>query len=181
MSDLIIKVGEDLTLSGVIMEDKSALLEHLQTKEIYDTTMNIPFPYFESDADWWLNKQVERTRRQEKETTFALRDSEKLIGVLGADSLELAISHRAEIGYWLAKPYWGRGIMTDAVRAYVRYAFAELSVARLTAHVFAFNRGSARVLEKNGFTLEGRLRKHFSKNGELIDGFLYGLLKEEVI
>jgi RimJ/RimL family protein N-acetyltransferase len=101
--------------------------------------------------------------------------------VLGADSLELAISHRAEIGYWLAQPYWGRGIMTDAVKVYVSYAFKELSVARLTAHVFAFNRSSARVLEKNEFKLEGRLRKHFSKNGELIDGLLYGLLKEEVI
>jgi len=108
-----------------------------------------------------------------------LRDRGKLIGVVGADSLELGMSHRAEIGYWIARQYWGQGIMTDAVRTYVRYAFAELGVTRLTAHVFDFNSASARVLEKNGFVLEGTLRKHFLKDGRLIDARLYGLLKDE--
>jgi ribosomal-protein-alanine N-acetyltransferase len=70
--------------------------------------------------------------------------------------------------------------MTDAVKTYVHYAFAELELLRLTAHVFAFNLASARVLEKNGFKLEGHLRKHFCKDGNLIDANLYGLLKEDL-
>jgi RimJ/RimL family protein N-acetyltransferase len=124
---------------------------------------------------------VEHARRQDKESTFAVRDGGKLIGVVGADSLELGMSHRAEIGYWLARPYWGQGIMTDAVGTYVRYAFRELEVSRLTAHVFEFNSASARVLEKNGFILEGRLRKHFLKDGRLVDARFYGLLKDELV
>ena len=70
--------------------------------------------------------------------------------------------------------------MTDVVRAYVDYAFRELKLKRLTAHTFAFNLASARVLEKNGFKLEGRLRKHLLKDGKLIDARFYGLLKEDL-
>ncbi|MGH9880451.1 MAG: GNAT family N-acetyltransferase, partial [Pyrinomonadaceae bacterium] len=89
-------------------------------------------------------------------------------------------AHRVEFGYWLARPYWGQGIMTDAVRVFVRYAFSELGLLRLTAHVFESNIASARVLEKNGFKLEGHLREHFIKDGKLIDVRFYGLLKEDL-
>ena len=179
MTDLKIKVRDRIYLSGVSRADKPALLEHLQIRDIHDRTMNIPYPYSGADADWWLSKRIEHTNRQGKESTFAIRDAGKLIGVVGADSFELGMTHRAEIGYWLAKPYWGQGVMTDAVRTFVRYAFAELEVVRLIAHVFSFNVSSARVLEKNGFRLEGCLRKHFCKDGQLIDARFYGLLKGE--
>lgn len=168
-------------LSGVQPNDKFALLEHFKAKEIYDSTLNIPYPYSEADADRWLSRRIENTQRQGKEVTFAVRkDDGEMIGAVGADSFEVGASHRAEIGYWLARPYWGRGIMTDAVRAYVRYAFDELKILRLTAHVLEFNLGSARVLRKNGFKLEGRLRKHFRKEEKLYDAYFFGLLKEDV-
>jgi len=176
-----IDIKDHIFLSSLALDDTPALLEHLQVKDIYNATMNIPFPYSEADGDWWLGKQVAQTQRQGKETTFAIRDTGKLIGVVGADNLELRKSHRAEIGYWLAKPYWGRGLMTKIVGAFIRYAFKELELDRLTAHVFEFNHASARVLEKNRFTLEGRLRKHFMKDGRAIDGRLYGLLKDEIL
>ncbi|MGH9968651.1 MAG: GNAT family N-acetyltransferase [Pyrinomonadaceae bacterium] len=112
--------------------------------------------------------------------TSSVYDRSVLIGVVSADNLELGATHMGEIGYWLAQPYWGQGIMTAAVRDYVRYAFDELRLLRLTAHVLEFNAGSARVLEKNGFKLEGRLRKHIRKDGELLDARFYGLLKEDV-
>lgn len=180
MAQLRINVRERISLSGVSPGDRPALLEHLQTKAIYDTTMNIPYPYSGADADWWIRRRIEHTRQQGKEVTFAIRDEEKLIGVVSTDNFELGSTHCAEIGYWLAQSYWGQGVMTDAVRAFVRYAFAELGVLRLTAHVLAFNIASARVLEKNGFTLEGCLRQHFLKDGQLIDARFYGLLKDEL-
>lgn len=168
-------------LSGVRPEDKSALLEHFRSKEIYDSTLNIPYPYTEADAEQWLGRRLESARAQGQEVTFAIRrDDGEMIGAVGADSLKIGASHRAEIGYWLARPYWGQGIMTDAVGAYVRYAFGELNLLRLTAHVFAFNVGSARVLEKNGFRLEGRLRKHFRKGETLYDAYCFGLLREDL-
>lgn len=181
MTQLKITVREGVHLSGIQQTDKPALLEHLDSRDVYNSTLNIPHPYTETDADWWIDKRIEHTKRIGREVSFAIRDDEgKLIGVVSADSFEPGTSHRAEIGYWLARAWWGQGVMTDAVRAYVRYAFDELQLLRLTAHVFEFNVGSARVLEKNGFKLEGRLRKHICKDGELLDGRFYGLLKEEL-
>lgn len=175
-----IQVREGLYLSGIRQTDTPALLEHLHSKDVYRTTLNIPHPYAESDADWWIHKRLEHTKMLGTEVTFAIRDATgKLIGVVGADSLELGPAYRAEIGYWLARPCWGQGIMTDAVRAYVKYAFGALDLRRLTAHVLEFNIASARVLEKNGFKVEGYLRKHFRKDGEVFDARFYGLLKEE--
>jgi RimJ/RimL family protein N-acetyltransferase len=104
-----------------------------------------------------------------------------MIGAVGADNLEPGIDYKAEIGYWLAKPYWGRGIMTDAVGAFIEYAFDEFQLEKLVAHVFDLNTGSTGVLEKNGFQLEGRLRKHYLKNGGMVDARVYGLLKEDVL
>lgn len=181
MMEWRLKFRDGFHLSGVRPGDKFALLEHFKSKEIYASTLNIPYPYSEADADWWLNRRIESARRQGKEVTFAIRkDDGELIGVIGADGFEVGASHRAELGYWLAKPYWGQGTMTDAVRAYVRYAFDDLNALRLTAHVLEFNVGSARVLEKNGFKLEGRLRKHFRKEEKLYDAYVFGLLKEDV-
>lgn len=180
MAQLRINIRDGFYLSAVSAADKPALLEHLLTRDVYDTTLNIPHPYSNSDADWWIRKRIEHTRQQGKEVTFAIRDAGRLVGVVSADNFNIGLSHRAEIGYWLAKPYWGQGLMTASVKAFVNYAFAELEVIRLTAHVFEFNLASARVLEKNGFTLEGRLRKHLLKDGKLIDAQVYGLLKDEV-
>lgn len=180
VNELRIKVRQDVYLSPINEADKSAMIEFLSTNDVYLTTLNIPHPYHEEDAKAWIRKRTEHTQRVGKEVSFAIRGAgDKMIGAVGADSLEPGAAHRAEIGYWLAKPYWGQGIMTDVVGAYVRYAFAELQLLKLVAHVFEFNAASARVLEKNGFKLEGLLRKHFQKNGQLLDARLYGLLKED--
>ena len=181
MKHLKIKVREGIYLSSIQPTDKSALLEYLHTRDVYNTTLSIPHPYLEADAESWIQKRIEHTKRLDKEISFAIRNAEdKLIGGIGAIAIEPGSSHRAEIGYWLAKPFWGQGIMTDAVRAYAGYAFNELQLLRLTARTFEFNVGSARVLEKNGFKLEGYLRKHLMKDGKLLDARVYGLLKEDL-
>ncbi|HEX8355704.1 MAG TPA: GNAT family N-acetyltransferase [Pyrinomonadaceae bacterium] len=182
MTEPGINVRDGVYLSSVRPTDKPALLEHFGTRDISETTLNIPYPYTESDADSWLHKRIAHSEGSGKEVTFAVRDAGgMLIGVVGADSHRVGASHRAEIGYWLARQYWGRGLMTDAVRAYIGYAFGELRLLRLTAQVVEFNPGSARVLEKNGFKLEGRLRSHVRKGGKLFDVRFYGLLKEEAL
>src|SRR5712691_6197261 len=140
MKELRISVREGVHLSAIRQTDEAALLEYLQSKDVYKTTLNIPHPYLPAHAESWIQKRIEHTERLGKEVSFAIRRADgKLIGAVSADNLEVGTTHKAEIGYWLAKPYWGQGIMTDAVRAYVRYAFSELQLLRLTAHVFEFN------------------------------------------
>ena len=86
----------------------------------------------------------------------------------------------AEIGYWISEPFWSRGIATEALRLLTDWAFAapDLDLVRLEAHVFAWNAASARVLEKDGYEREALLRKSVYKDGQLIDSFLYAIVRQ---
>jgi RimJ/RimL family protein N-acetyltransferase/catechol 2,3-dioxygenase-like lactoylglutathione lyase family enzyme len=79
----------------------------------------------------------------------------------------------AELGYWIGRPYWGRGIATEAVRAVVAWGFGELGLRRIYALPYAHNGASCRVLEKCGFTLEGRLAASSFKEGRFVDQHMY--------
>ena len=79
----------------------------------------------------------------------------------------------AEIGYWLGQQYWGRGIVTEALKLVTEYAFQTQNLLRLFALPFANNTGSIRVLEKAGYEREGLLRRSSVKFGEPRDQLLY--------
>jgi [ribosomal protein S5]-alanine N-acetyltransferase len=178
--ELKINVRSDVYLSPVREADKTAVTEYLSDRDIHLNTLTIPYPYTEADAEMWIRKRLEHTQRVGHVVSFVIRNADgKVIGGVGADNLDPNADYKAEIGYWLAKPYWGTGIMTDALNAFIEYAFAKFDLRKLVAHVFELNTGSARVLEKNGFKLEGHLRKHYLKNGEMVDARAYGLLKED--
>lgn len=83
----------------------------------------------------------------------------------------------AELGYWLAEPFWGNGIMTEAIRQVCEEAFRRYDIVRIYAEPFAWNKGSRRALEKAGFTLEGVLRNSVIKNGTVGDSCIYSKLK----
>jgi ribosomal-protein-alanine N-acetyltransferase len=85
--------------------------------------------------------------------------------------------HTATLGYWLGEEFWGRGIMSEAVTAVTDFCFESFPLRRISAEVFANNRASARVLEKAGFSFEGRLKNNVLKNGELLDSLLYARTK----
>jgi len=172
-----LKIDESYFISDITPLDKPALVEHLQEKQIYDQTLAIPYPYTASDAEWWIHHVAEQTREQGQSVTWAIRRQDGFfIGGIGFQELHLGKSHRAELGYWLSKPYWNQGIMTKAVTAISQYAFDQFHLARITAHIFDFNQGSAKVLEKAGFQLEGSLRKHYKKDGRIFDAKLYAKL-----
>ena len=130
---------------------------------------------------------------------YALSDAQDFISACqqaGPDSLFLAIlvegqpaggislcrgqdvyRESAELGYWLGRPYWGKGIMTEAVGRICALGFARLPIRRIFAEPFARNLGSRRVLEKNGFQLEGIMRQGAVKQGEGLDYCMYALLR----
>jgi ribosomal-protein-alanine N-acetyltransferase len=173
-----IVVNDQVHLSEFQSSDKDALTQHLNDRDIYEHTLRIPFPYTDADADEWLALAAKITKQQGRPVHWAIRTTDDtLIGGCGFDGIQVCKSHRAEVGYWLAKPFWGRGIMTAVVQRVCQHAFEEFGVAKLTAHVFPHNPASARVLEKCGFQQEGFLRKHFLKDGKFIDARLFALLK----
>lgn len=173
-----IVINDQIQLSDFRPLDKDTLVEHLSDRNIYERTLRIPFPYTEADADEWLALVAKSNKQHGRQIHWAIRTTgDFLIGGCGFDGFQVGGSHRSEIGYWLATPYWGRGIMTGVVRRMCEFAFEELDLKKITAHVFTHNPASARVLEKCGFEQEGFLRRHFLKDGQFVDVRLFGLLK----
>jgi ribosomal-protein-alanine N-acetyltransferase len=173
-----IVVNAQVHLSEFRPSDKDALIEHLNDLDTYERTLRIPFPYTEHDADEWLSLVAKIAEQQGRPIHFAIRNAaDALIGGCGFDGIQVGKSHRAEVGYWLAKPFWGRGIMTAVVQRVCQHAFEEFGLVKITAHVFTHNPASARVLAKCGFVQEGLLRRHYLKDDKLIDARLFALLR----
>jgi RimJ/RimL family protein N-acetyltransferase len=175
---MTLAVNEQTHLSEIRPSDKAAMVEHLNEKAIYERMLRLPYPYTQADADEWIALAARAARQQGQPIHWAIRDKEALlIGGCGFDGLQIGQSHRAEIAYWLAKPYWGRGIMPAVVQKVCEYAFREWGLGKITAHIFASNAASARVLEKCGFVHEAYLKRHYLKDGQFIDARLYSLLR----
>jgi RimJ/RimL family protein N-acetyltransferase len=173
-----IVVNDQVQISEFRASDRPALVQHLNDRDIYDRTLRIPFPYTDASADEWLALVAKITEQQDQQVHFAIRSGDDaLIGGCGFDGFQVGKSHRAEVGYWLAKPCWSQGIMTAVVERVCRHAFEEFGLVKITAHVFSHNPASARVLEKCGFQEEGFLRKHFLKDCQFIDARLFGLVR----
>lgn len=91
------------------------------------------------------------------------------------------IPGRADIGYWLGRPYWGRGLMAEALAAVVAYDFEELAMAKVEADVFLGNDRGTRLVEKLGFRREGHIRRAVQKRGRWVDEYLYGIVPGELV
>ncbi len=105
----------------------------------------------------------------------------QLVGGLNIGNVRRGVAQAASLGYWIGLPHVGRGLMTDAVRAVVRFAFGPLGLNRLEAACLPNNVASARVLEKTGFVREGRARRYLKINGEWHDHDLFALLNDDPI
>jgi len=157
-------------------DDASALARHANNRRVWANLRDrFPSPYTIEDADAWLRHCV----RAVPATDFAIEVNGEAAGGIGLVLRTDVERVDAEVGYWLGEAHWGQGVMSGAVQVFAPWALERFNLARLHAHVFAFNRSSARVLEKAGFTLEGRLRRSAFKDGTLIDQLLYARVREE--
>jgi [ribosomal protein S5]-alanine N-acetyltransferase len=125
----------------------------------------------------FLNQQAEQPRRK-FQLAVTLKTSGRLIGNCGIRRTA-AGAHEADIGYELSPDHWGHGYATEAARAIVQFGFAELKVHRIWAWCIADNAASARLLERLGLKLEGRLREKEYFKGRWWDTLVYGILENE--
>lgn len=163
------------TVRSHLWSDREALVRHANNRKIsINLRDRFPYPYTMADARNFLESVV----GQKPETSFAIVVDGEAVGGIGL-TLQSDVGYRsAEIGYWLGEDYWGRGIATEVLTAMTEYAFAKFDLCRLFAHVFEWNPASARVLEKAGYTYEGRLRKSVTKEGRTIDQLMYAMVRE---
>jgi ribosomal-protein-alanine N-acetyltransferase len=153
--------------------DAPLLVEYLNNPKVTRyLTSSIPQPFTEKAAGWWikdgtLNKYIR-----------AIEYNGVFVGTIGAVREEFERSKSAEVGYWLATPYWGKGIATKALSTFTDNLFESTDLVRLFSQVFEGNKGSLKVLEKNGYELEGRLKKAVYKDDKIFDAFLYAKVRK---
>ena len=152
----------------------------LSNKKVQDNLRDgLPYPYTEQDGKDYISEMLSA---DENETfAFAITVEDKVIGSIGIFRQGNIHRQTAELGYYIAEEYWGKGIMTEAVKQICRYVFEKSDIMRIYAEPFAHNTASCRVLEKAGFQYEGTLRSNAVKNGKVIDMKMYSLLKTEIM
>jgi len=156
-------------------QDVLALQGYANNRKIWLNLRDVfPHPYHLEDARGFLSLVAQ----QKPLTTFALATESEAIGCIGLRLGEDVHRRTAELGYWLAEPYWGRGLMTDAVTAFTEWAFRELDLVRIYAEPFATNPASIRVLEKSGYQCEGRLRANIFKDSCVLDSLLFARIRD---
>lgn len=160
------------------LSDAKDLASVISNKKIQDNLRDgFPYPYTEQDATDYISAMLSE---DENETfAFAITIDNKAIGSIGAFRQKNIHRHTAEIGYYIAEEYWGKGLMTEAVKQICSYIFDKSNIVRIYAEPFSYNKASCRVLEKAGFLYEGTLRSNAIKNGKTIDMLMYSRLKTD--
>jgi len=137
-------------------------------------TDKFPFPYSENSGRAF----IEFATKNDPIHIFAIDINGQAVGGIGIHPQDDIHRKNAELGYWLAEPFWGKGVISNAVKQSVDFAFDTFHIDRVFARPFGTNLASQKVLEKNGFVLEGRLEKVLFKNNEYLDELIYAVRRE---
>lgn len=136
-------------------------------------TNGFPHPYTVEHARSFINM----ANRDNPVHIFAIEVAGEAAGGIGIHPQSDIHIKNAELGYWLAEKYWGKGIITEAVKQMVDFAFRTYDINRVFARPFSNNPASQRVLEKAGFKLEAKIAGAIFKNGETLDELIYAFRK----
>jgi ribosomal-protein-alanine N-acetyltransferase len=166
-----------LLLDEVTIADIDSVTVLASDRDVARGTLGIPHPYSRDEAESWIRK-IPLDEQSGASITWAIRMPEKM-NLIGCVTLFFMPRHkRAEIGFWLGRPYWGAGFATEAVRSVLDFGFSNLDLRRVDGSHFEWNAASSRVLLKTGFLLEG-MRRQFLRRFELFEDLMvYGLLAE---
>jgi RimJ/RimL family protein N-acetyltransferase len=167
-----------LLLRPFVPEDAPDVQLLAGDREIAATTLNIPHPYDDGLAEQWISSH-RRNFEEGMQVTYAIisREDDQLVGAI---SLAINKRHeRAEMGYWVGKPYWNNGYCTEAAEAILRFGFEDLQLHRIYACHFSRNPASGKIMQKIGMKYEGCLRQEAKKWGAFEDIKIYGILISE--
>lgn len=156
--------------------DLDSLIRHANNFKIAkNMTDQFPFPYTIEKGKAFINF----VSSNNPPNVLAIEIDGETVGAVGVHMQSDIQKMNAEMGYWLSESYWGKGIMTEAIKQMTDYAFKTWPINRIYARPFGTNIGSQKALEKAGFKLEARFEKTFYKNDEFVDELIYAIRKEE--
>lgn len=167
----------DFVLRQWKQADAASVARYINNKNVQRWLRDgLPFPYTREDAVSFIEDMC-LAADPKRDIMLAVEAGGEAIGSIGVFTKDNIYCKSAELGYWLAEPFWRRGIMTRAVQKICTLAFETLDIVRIFAEPFAENAGSRKVLENTGFVLEGILRRSVYKEGRVQDSCMYALLK----
>lgn len=169
-------VTDSFTLRPFCHSDAESLQKHINNPKVAKRVTNIPFPYTLEHAHVWINSMESWISKSSTRVDFVIDINGEVVGSVAFINLEL---HKAQLSYWLAEDYWGKGIVPEAIKELVSFGFKELKLARIYGHVFPPNKASQRVLEKVGFEREAVIEKEWYRDGKLFDSYLYKKINPE--
>lgn len=137
-------------------------------------TDGFPHPYTEENARAFIAMATKEVPVH----IFAIEVEGKAVGGIGIHPQSDIMKKNAELGYWLGEAYWGKGIITAAIKQMIDFAFSTYDITRIYARPFGNNAASQKVLQKAGFVLEARIEKNIFKNGEFLDELIYAVRKK---
>src|SRR5471030_3072869 len=166
--------GPGFTLRGWKLTDAVSLQKHADNKNISCFLLDrFPSPYTMEAATAWVSFKL----GEYPVTNFAIDIDGEVVGVIGLDFREDVYRKAPLLGYWISEEYWGRGIMTEAIKLVSNYALYNLDIVRIQAGVLGNNPSYMRALEKAGYVKEGILRNSIIKNGVILDEHIYAVIK----
>jgi [ribosomal protein S5]-alanine N-acetyltransferase len=170
LHDVVTIACRSCVLRPLELADAESLARHANDRGVWQNLRDrFPHPYTEADAVAY----IEHLRSRPVQTSFGIDVDGQAIGSINLMLGEDIARRTAEVGYWIGREYWGRGIMVEAVRAVTTYAFEVLGLVRVFAVPFVTTTRSSRVLEKAGYVREGVMRRSAVKEGAILDQLLY--------
>ena len=161
------------------LSDAEALVTILSDQKTQDNLRDgLAFPYTKQDAIEYISSILSAC--EDDTFAFAIVYENKVVGSIAVSRQQNIYRLTGELGYSIAKDYWGKGIASKAISQVCQYVFDKSDMIRIYAEPFAHNLASCRVLEKVGFHYEGTLRSNAIKNGKIIDMKMYSLLKTDM-
>lgn len=168
----------DFTLRPWRLEDAPAIVPYADDPLVAKNLRDVfPSPYTLADAEGYVRACVEQ--EGQGQLCRCIEVDGEAAGSIGLFLGNDVYRRSAELGYWLGRPFWRKGIMSAAAREMCALGFKTWDIVRIYAEPYAHNVGSRGVLEKAGFALEGIKRRSVFKNGELLDSCIYARLREE--
>lgn len=167
-----------LRLRKPAVKDIPLIVKYANNPKIAEMTLNIPHPYQEKDAKWWIDV-AKKGFENNDHFIFAifLKSTNRFMGGIG---LEINTEfNRAELGFWIGEPFWNQGYISEATKEVLRFGFEELGLNKIIAHHFLNNPASGKVMRKNGMIKEGELKEHIKKEGVYKSLALYRLTQTE--
>jgi len=157
------------------IEDADSLVENANNFDIARFMSDaFPSPYTLEDA----KNFIAFATKDEPTHIFAIEIDGQAVGGIGIHPQADIMKKNAELGYWLGEKYWGKGIISKAIREIIPWAFNTYDITRIYARPFGSNMASQKVLEKAGFVLEARIKENIFKNGEYLDELIYAIRRQ---